>query len=388
MKKILFVDDEKRILKSLRRLFYNSDYNCFFASGSKEALKILKEYKINLIITDIRMPKMDGFELLKKVKKHYPKVTRVALSGYTDKDAIMEAIEANLIKLYLYKPWKNEELKEIVYKTFMLEDVLNSKKIFEFINDLDSLPTVPTLFKEINHLIEKKADVKKITKKIEKDQSLASKILHVANSAYYNAKTGSISKAIMYIGLLNVKNIVLANAVFDNQTNDSIDLLWKHANITNKMAGYIYKKLLLKKIPNNYSSAGLLHDIGRVVLMTFAEDENEKINILMNKTPIDLDSRLNYEKKLVNVTHQKIGAYLLNWWEIPLPIVESALYHHDPLNEMVINKELVSVIYLANNWSWKLLKPKDDRLSIDKKVLEFLKIPEEKFYEKIDEFEI
>ena len=100
MKKILFVDDEKRILKSLRRLFYNTDYNCFFASGGKEALKILKEYKINLIITDIRMPKMDGFELLKKVKKHYPKITRVALSGYTDKDAIMEALEANLIKLY------------------------------------------------------------------------------------------------------------------------------------------------------------------------------------------------------------------------------------------------------------------------------------------------
>ena len=388
MKKILFVDDEKRILKSLRRLFYKTDYNCFFASSGKEALKILKEYEINLIITDIRMPKMDGFELLKKVKKHYPKVTRVALSGYTDKDAIMEAIEANLIKLYLYKPWKNEELKEMVYKTFMLEDVLNSKRIFEFINDLDSLPTVPVLFKEINHLIEKKADVKKITKKIEKDQSVASKILHVANSAYYNAKTGSISKAIMYIGLLNVKNIVIANAVFDNQASDSVEMLWKHANITNKMAGYIYKKLLLKKIPNNFSSAGLLHDIGRVVLMTFAEDENEKINILMNKTPIDFDSRLNYEKKLINVTHQKIGAYLLNWWEIPLPIVEAALYHHDPLNEMVINKELVSVIYLANICSWRLLKPEDNRLSIDKEVLEFLKIPEKKFYEKIDEFEI
>jgi len=149
-KKILFVDDEEQILKSLRRIFFKSQYNCFFASSGKEALVYLKEYNMDLIISDIRMPVMNGFELLEKVKKHYPKVIRMALSGYSDRSDVITAIEKNLAKVYLYKPWDNRELRYIISSIFELEDNLEDQGLFELFNNLESLPTVPKLYKKIH----------------------------------------------------------------------------------------------------------------------------------------------------------------------------------------------------------------------------------------------
>lgn len=385
-KKILFVDDEEQILKSLRRIFFKSEYNCFFASSGKEALIYLKEYDIDLIISDIRMPKMNGFQLLEKVKKHYPNVIKMALSGYSDRSDVITALEKNLAKVYLYKPWDNQELKEIIHSIFELEDSLNDKGLFDIFNNLDSLPTVPALYRKINEMLENNENIESITKEIERDQSLASKILRVANSAFYAAKTGSVKQAVLYIGLINVKNIVVNNAIFSSLNMEDATTLWHHAALTNKMSGYIYSKILLKKLPAEYSSAGLLHDIGRVVIMKYFDEYYEKINVLNNGNIVDIDRRLNYEKKLLGFNHEIIGGYLLNWWEIPLPIVETALYHHEPLNEKIINKEIVKVTYLSNILSWQLLEPDKEIDEINEAVIKSLDLDVDRFYQKMMPF--
>ena len=110
MKKILFVDDEKQILRALRRLFMNRDYDVHFAQSGSEALEIMKTEDIDLLVSDIRMPVMDGLELLRQAKEKSPLTLRVALSGYTDNKRIYSALEDNLAKLYLFKPWDNKEL--------------------------------------------------------------------------------------------------------------------------------------------------------------------------------------------------------------------------------------------------------------------------------------
>ena len=213
-KRILFVDDEKQILRALRRLFVQSDYEVSFANSAKEALEILEKNEVELLITDIRMPEMDGFELLREVKANYPLTLRVALSGYTDNNKVFNALEDNLAKIYLFKPWDNRELLNIIDQLFELESLLKNKNLLNLINNVDKLPTVPNLYTELSNLVEKDANVDQISKKIEEDQSIASRVLRVANSAFYGAKTGSISQAIMYIVLINVKNIVLSNAIF------------------------------------------------------------------------------------------------------------------------------------------------------------------------------
>lgn len=374
MKTILFVDDEAQILKSLRRLFSNSPYNTLYADSAKEALEIMSTNPVDLIITDIRMPDMDGFELLMQVKKLYPRILRVTLSGYTDSKSILKALEENLAKLYVFKPWDNQELLLTVDRLFEVEAMLNNASLLELINNISSLPTVPALYHELCQLIEEDASIDLIAKKIEMDQSISSKILRVANSAFYGAKTGNITQAIMYIGLTNVKNIVLSNSVFNEYTNHK-NLhfnLWAHVNLTNKLMNAIYTRLLGKKVPNAFASAGLLHDVGRVIVMNYyAEVQEEMINKAAEEPKRDITS---LESELIGTNHQIIGGYLLNWWEIPHPIVEAAMFHHDPLNPVVINKELVSVVHLANYYSWELLEDELFKEKLEEDVFEFLGI--------------
>lgn len=374
MKSILFVDDEVQILKALKRLFHNSNYEVLFAENAKEALQILTTRSVDLIVTDVRMPDMDGYQLLRIVKEKYPLTLRVTLSGYTDSKNILKALEDNLAKLYIFKPWDNQELLTTIDRLFEVQALLNNTNLLALINNITDLPTVPTLYKDICQLIEEDSSIDHIAKKIEMDQSIASKILRVANSAFYGAKTGNIVQAIMYIGLTNVKNIVLSNSVF-NEFGGHKNMhfsLWEHVNITNKLMNAIYSRLLGKKVPNVFASAGLLHDVGRVIVLNYYMDVHEKMIDAAIADPERCITDL--ENEFVGTNHQYIGGYLLNWWEIPHPIVEAAMFHHDPLNPIVINKELVCVVHLANYYSWEILKDEVFKEHLEESVFDVLDI--------------
>lgn len=386
-KKILFVDDEVQILRSLKRLFRGSGYEVFFADSGKLAVEVLDKQPVDLIITDIRMPEMDGFELLKYVKENFPLTLRVALSGFTDNRKIFTALENNLAKLYMFKPWENSELLSTIDKIFELEDILIDQDLLDMINNLDEIPSIPDLYTELSKMVEEDVDIELISNKIEQDQAIASKILKVANSAFYGAKTGSINQAIMYIGLINVKNIVLTNSVFTNfgYQSEYQKSLWDHVNLANKIVMLIYQKCLNKRIPNIYASAGLLHDIGKVILIHFFEEIYGEI-IKISSDPENKKTRSQIETELLGVDHQQIGGYLLSWWEIPVPIVEAALYHHDPMNQSIINRELVQVVHLANYYSWQYLNRGFTSEHLHLEVFQALSLDREKVEDEIHNY--
>lgn len=113
--RILAVDDEVNILSSLRRLLRRENYELLTANSGEEGLRILKEEgEINLIISDQRMPGMQGVEFLKKAMELYPDTIRIILSGYTDVSAITAAINEGHIYQFILKPWNDEELKSII----------------------------------------------------------------------------------------------------------------------------------------------------------------------------------------------------------------------------------------------------------------------------------
>ncbi len=387
-RRIMFVDDERQILKALNRLFADTEYDVVLMNSGDEALVYLKKNNVDLIVSDIRMPEMDGFELLRYVKERYPSVMRVALSGYTDSKNIYKALEENIAKMYLFKPWDNNELVTMVNNLFALEDVLKDRRILNLINNLNDLPTLPNLFLRIKTMIRENEDVDKIAKAIEADQSTASKILRIANSAYYGSKTGSIAQAVMFIGLSNIKNIVLTSALFSNTNKfkTKIELIWKASTLTNKFSLLFYQQFIGKKIPLIFASAGLLHNIGMVVLLATYGDVYGK---LLEQRDTEHKDLLALEQETMGVTHQEIGGYLLNWWEMPLPIVEVALYHHSPLDENVLNKELLCVIHLCNYMVWQRMGRKD--LASDALVsrcCEFLNVDEQKMKDYFDTIEI
>lgn len=117
--KILFVDDESNVLRSLQRLFMDEDYELFTAPSGEEGLEILRaESDIQVVVSDYRMPEMNGVDFLKEVYEHWPNTVRIVLSGYADTGSIVGAINEGQIYRFIPKPWNDEELKIHIAKAF------------------------------------------------------------------------------------------------------------------------------------------------------------------------------------------------------------------------------------------------------------------------------
>jgi len=374
MKTVLFVDDEKLVLIALKKIFDDNEYLYVFKSSAKEALAYMASSNVDLVCTDIVMPTMDGIELLRFVKNKYPQIVRVALSSLNRTQYIKKLTNENLAQLYLFKPWDNMDLKLKLFKILKTHKMLASHEVMVQLQELESIPTIPEIYKRLTELLRKDFPVEDIADLIEEDQSITSVILRVANSAFYGRKTGSISQAIMNIGLDNLNSIILANAVFQ-EASDDIEMLkdmWLHASNSNKIMTAIYNRCLKKNIPSLFASASLLHEIGKVILLHSCKGYKGLMDVARDGD----ESLLTLEMKHMGITHQEIGGYLLNLWELPFAYVEVAMYHHRPLDFRIINRELVAVSHLAHYYSSVHLHDREgDRL--DEKVFTLLKLKKE-----------
>jgi response regulator RpfG family c-di-GMP phosphodiesterase len=129
--KILFVDDEKQMLTALNRVFRGKTYTVFMASSAQEALGILENETIDVIVSDMRMPEMDGATFLAKTVDLYPASRRILLTGYSDQESTVRAINEGQVHQYIMKPWDNDALKstvdsEIQEKNRIAEETLDS----------------------------------------------------------------------------------------------------------------------------------------------------------------------------------------------------------------------------------------------------------------------
>ncbi len=110
---LLIVDDEPQILKMLARLF-RSEFRVVTANGGQEGLDTFDVERPELILSDQRMAGMTGIEMLKTISEREPGTVRILLTGYSDIDAVIEAVNHKLLDRYVTKPWDNDELKEVV----------------------------------------------------------------------------------------------------------------------------------------------------------------------------------------------------------------------------------------------------------------------------------
>ncbi len=119
--KILIVDDEIQVHGSFRFLFGNRpDMRLFFASGGREGLELLKAHKMDLVISDQVMPGVTGTEFLREVKKKYPETVRILMTGYSDINTVIDAVNSGGIYRYLPKPWNDDELVIIIEQALYL----------------------------------------------------------------------------------------------------------------------------------------------------------------------------------------------------------------------------------------------------------------------------
>jgi HD-like signal output (HDOD) protein len=210
-------------------------------------------------------------------------------------------------------------------------------------------------------LIDQDAEIFEITRAIELDQSIATKMLHIANSAFYGLRTGSVAQAVKYLGLNTMRSLVLTTPIIDavdaageasHFTSQQLEIALR----TNKILNLIYERFLYKKIEDMSNIAGLLHNIGKTLLFTIYR--KKYLSVLAEAADHSRDI-LDAEREAFQVTHTEAGGYLLQWWDMPFTLVESALYHQNPFDERIVNSELVMAVHVAKKYAADSIKAAD-----------------------------
>ncbi|HBG28481.1 MAG: hypothetical protein A2Y10_10725 [Planctomycetes bacterium GWF2_41_51] len=126
---VLFVDDEEKVLSSLKRALADEPYNKLFAVSGMEALNIVNEQDVHVLVTDMRMPEMCGLELLKMVKERRPHIIRMVLSGFSEIDMLLQAVNKGEIYRFIPKPWNTEELKMTIRQALEYYELFGEREM-------------------------------------------------------------------------------------------------------------------------------------------------------------------------------------------------------------------------------------------------------------------
>ncbi len=150
---LLFVDDEPNILKALKRLFRSADYNVHLAESGAAGLAVLAETPIDLIVSDMRMPQMDGAEFLTRAAEQWPDTVRILLTGYADLESTVAAVNKGRIYCYCSKPWEDNELKILINNAIEQKRLRDERQqLFAIINQQNAE------LKDLNTHLEEKVE--------------------------------------------------------------------------------------------------------------------------------------------------------------------------------------------------------------------------------------
>jgi HD-like signal output (HDOD) protein len=357
-KRILFVDDEAMVLQGLQRMLRSmrAEWEMEFVESAEAALALLDKKPFDVIVSDMRMPRMNGAELLAEVMKRHPTTVRLILSGYADKDLILKCVGST--HQYLAKPCDAESLKATVARASNLEDSLRNGRLKTLVCQMTRLPSIPKLYMEV---VEKasRADtsVEEIGAIIGRDISMTVQVLKLTNSAFFglSRQFSSASEAVAYLGLDTIKSLVLsihAFSQFDKSETGAfkIESLWNHSLQVARSAKRISKlEGQEPKAVEESFTAGLLHDIGKLVLAVNMPKEYTEV-IRLAESGLELPQA---EHQVFGANHADVGGYLIGLWGLPVPVVEAVALHHCPGRATQLTFSPLTSVHAANVLEWE-----------------------------------
>jgi len=271
---ILIVDDEENILKTLERLMEDEGYRIFFADSGFKGLEIIKHEDIHLVISDQKMPGMDGIKFLYEVKKISPDTIRIMLTGFADVNIAIQAINEGEVYRFITKPWNNVELLSTVKQGIEYYDL--------------------------------KMELGRLNKRIQ-SQNIELKEWNFK----LEQKVADQTKHIRDLFLDAIKSLVFALEAKDKYTEG-------HARRATEYAAYICKKMSLsKEYTEDIILGSLLHDIGKIGIT---------------------ESILNKKKKLTKAEYDHIQTHVLIGERILTPIIKNETvlkivrHHHENID--------------------------------------------------------
>jgi HD-like signal output (HDOD) protein len=350
MKRILFVDDEKNILDGVRRMLHTARnrWEMEFVSSGDAALLASKQRAFDVVVTDLRMPGMDGAELLGHIRDRFPGTARIVLSGYSE--PALAARAAPVAYRVLGKPCNAQELTDTIERVCALQDLLCTPALRQIIGTITELPSWESAYAALSAALRNPATpIADVVEIIQRDVAMSAKVLQLVNSGFFGLPQRAITveHAVNYLGLDKIRTLALYSETFrvfvpDARIPDSFGrTTQQHAQRTAIIAGALPRP---REIREAAFVAGLLHDVGELVLASTMPDEFCAVMAKMNEG----STRAEAEEELLGISHAEIGAYLLGLWGINDMVVEAVAHHHHPTRIAHTDMDCTSAVYLAN----------------------------------------
>jgi HD-like signal output (HDOD) protein len=328
--RIMFIDDEPNVLSGLRRMLrgQRGEWDMVFANSGPEGLAVMSQQPVDVLVCDMRMPGMDGVQVLAEVREKFPTTARIILTGQTDRESVIAAL--GLTQRFLLKPCRPEDLIAAIEQVIEVRQAVTEAQIQAFLGSVHSLPRPPAVFDRIVAMASQPAcEVTDLVDIIEHDIATATEVLKLVNSGVFCTPrpVDTLTGAVVLLGIDAVQALALASSALRSQvsTPDGFDLdeLARRSMAT---AAICRRIATAEGADRNAVSAaflaGLLHNVGLLVQISAHPSGWEHI---LKQSPTDIWSQNEAEVAAFGCTATQASAYLLGLWGFADPIVHALL---------------------------------------------------------------
>lgn len=351
---VLFVDDDPLILQGLQRMLrpMRNEWSMTFVESGSSALETMKNDAFHVVVSDMRMPGMNGAQLLSEIKNRYPRTVRLILSGHADKDMILQCV--GTAHQFLVKPSDPETIRTAISRATAFNASKKSDRIRQLAVEMEKLPSIPSVYTEMVEKLKKEdVSIDEVGSVIEKDPSITAKLLKLVNSAFFGLcrQVSSPSDAAAYLGIDTMKALVLGVNAFESLSGTkipdfSIESVWAHSL---RVAGTARRIVESENVPRVYFDesfvAGLLHDLGKVVLAVNSPAEYELVH---QRSTSEEKPLFVIEEEIFGANHADVAGYILNLWGLPSRVVDAITHHHQPELSVSTGIDPLLAVHLAN----------------------------------------
>jgi response regulator RpfG family c-di-GMP phosphodiesterase len=353
-KRILFVDDDPQILTMLERMLegMRSEWDMDFIDDGAKALKLMFERPYDAILSDVRMPGMNGAELLGLVSQSYPHTVRIVMSAYSDRDTTLRLV--GTAHQFIAKPFDFALLRDTLSNALAMDDLRRNEPLQRLIERLQPLPALPEFYLDL--LAELRYDEPSPTRMMEILSNENDLFLHLQEQLPLarpdRLKSGMDPREILArAGPETIKATVLhlrAFAHFDRirlrecTPQDLRDHCWRTGILARQIALDTRQK---ESVCDGSFAAGLLHDLGKLILTAGVPADYQSISRREQGTGVPA---WRTEQDVLGADHGQVGACLLAHWGLPGPIVEAVAWHHHPASDPRPDFSPVTAVHIAN----------------------------------------
>lgn len=325
-RRVLLVDDEPRIVSGLQRLLrpHREKWDVSTATSAAEALALMEAEPFDVVVSDMRMPIMDGATFLTIARAKYPAMMRIVLSGQTDAAAANRVIP--VAHQFLSKPTERATLLETLGRVGMLHAEISDPRVRDAIGGIDALPCLPAVCGELTAMLAgEEASFDDIAALVEGEPAIVAKLLQVVSSPFFGARRRitNVKEAIAYLGTEQLKSIVFTVAIVSclppRAAQFDAVAFHEHSLAIARTASKLPRD---RELADTSFAAGLLHAIGKLAMASTMPALYDAIELEKKARNCSFEE---VERDLGSCGHAKLGACLLDLWGLPFDVVESVL---------------------------------------------------------------